>query len=273
MKESLVKYLAGLLDADGSLSFNFKRDSNREGLFFVGLQMKLSGSDAVDKHGFIESLPWETEMGKTSREGSNKQFVNWIVTKRADLEMLLPRIIKHMVIKAQHWNWMLLMWRQLRKESKTVTAQQRAALTQASKDSRKTQVGPLKPKNHLSWAWVAGYLDGDGCYSYRSGKYKSYKGREYKQWTIKIEAIAHVTDLPGLEMLQKCFGGKITTMNKSENVRVWSRSLGYQSRSFALSFLPKVAKHARLKRHKIDRMIHHHRQRLSVPGPKGQAIV
>lgn len=273
MKESLIKYLAGLLDADGSMSYGFKRDYNREDTFFISLRLSLAASDVVDKNGFVENLPFETGMGCTSRYGKKKQYINWIVGKRSDLEMIVPRLVKHMVVKGKHWNWMFTLWREQLRGEKTFSSYNRKMLTQAVKESRKTQTGPLKPKNHVTWAWLAGYLDGDGCYSYRSGKYKSYRGREYKQWTIKVTAIAHITDIVVLEMLKKCFGGRIVPMNKSSNVMIWERSLGYQNRSFALNFLPKVAKHSRLKRYKIDQMIYHHRQRLSVPGTKVQAIV
>lgn len=276
MNESLVKYLAGLLDADGSLSFAFRRDQNREDRFFIGLQLHLSASDNVDRHGFVESLPELTGMGSTSRYGKSGQFVTWAISRRADLEMLLPRLIKHMIIKAQHWHWMLGSWREWRGRrygQANICGQERESLSQAVKESRKLRVGPLREKNFPSWAWVAGYLDGDGCYGYRKGAYRSYKGRLYIQWTINVTAVAHVTDAVGLELLQKTFGGAIIEHGQSKNVLVWRRALGYQNRSFALTFLGKMARHSRLKRHKIDQMIHHHRQRLSVPGTAVQATV
>lgn len=272
MNESLVKYLAGLLDADGSLSFAFKHDQNREGRYFVGLKMSLTAALAIDTQGFAESLPAQTGMGTISIGGKSDQFRVWSVSKRSDLEMLLPRLIKHMVIKAKHWQWLLDYWRLIRSESKTCSIAERDALTAASKESRRLNVGPIKPKNHPTWAWLAGYLDGDGCYSYRS--YRVQKGKyDATQWTINVSAVAHVNDICVLEFLHGAFGGDIIEQGQSEHVKVWRRSLGYQNRDFALRFLPNIAKHSRLKRHKIDVMIHHHRQRLSVPGTKVQATV
>lgn len=268
MNETLIKYLSGLLDADGSLSFSFKHDHNREGRHFVGLSLKLAASDAVDKKGFVESLPETTGIGTTSRYGEKKQFVTWSISKRADLEKLLPRLIKHMVIKAQHWQWMLDEWRTVRANSATVSYAQRLELTKRSKESRRIRVGPARPKNRPTWAWLAGYLDGDGYYSYRK-----YVVNGYTQWSIYVSAVAHVTDISVLEFLKATFGGSIIGQGQSENVKVWRRSLGYQNKSFALDFLPNMAKHSKLKRHKINAIIHHHRQRLSIPGPKGQATV
>lgn len=269
MNESLVKYLAGLLDADGSLSFNFKADQTRPDRHFTGLMLSLASSDAIDRDGFIATLPELTGMGTVSREGRNAQFVNWKVARRADLEMLLPRLIKHMVIKGRHWQWLLDKWRELRAENKTCTTAERAALTAASKESRVGNVGPHKPKNHPTWAWLAGYLDGDGCYTHR----RNLAHTGYWQWTMNVSAVAHVNDICVLEFLQRSFGGLIAPQGQADGVKIWKRSLGYKNRDFALRFLPHMAKHSKLKRHKIEAMIHHHRQRLSVPGTKVQATV
>lgn len=268
MNESTVKYLAGLLDADGSLSFTFKSDQNRAGRYFLGLNLRLTAADAVDHHRFVESLPTTEGFGTTSRYGSAKQFCSWSMHKRSELEMFLPRVIKHMVIKGKHWQWMLDMWRTVREDNKTCSASERALLSEASRESRRSNHGPVKPKKYPTWAWVAGYLDGDGTYHYRSNVYNGYR-----QWVMNVSAVAHVNDIGVLEFLQRTFGGRIQPQGQSDNVRVWMRSMGYQNRDFALHFLSKVARHSRLKRHKIDAMIHHHRQRLSVPGVKAQAIV
>lgn len=266
MKEELVKYLAGLLDADGSLSFSFKSDPNRSDHNFIGLVLSLASSDAVDHHGFIDNLPTETGMGGLTRYGAKGQFKAWKVSKRADLEMLLPRLIKHMVIKARHWQWLLDQWRDRRRT--TCNDVERDALKEGSKLSR-MNAGPLRPKNHPTWAWVAGYLDGDGTYAYR--RHQTRPGEW--QWIMNVSAVAHRNDMVSLEFLQKAFGGFIYPQGQSPDVFIWRRSLGYQNRSFAERFLPNVAKHSRMKRHKIDAILNHHRQRLSVPGTKVQAIV
>jgi hypothetical protein len=266
MNETMVKYLSGLLDADGSLAFSFKKDRNREDTYFVGLALKLTASDAVDKNGFVESLPALTGFGSVSRYGKNKQFAVWTVAKRADLEMLLPRLTKHMVIKAKHWRWLLDCWRADRtgRGGWICNEQERQALHALSKQSRRERVGPLKPKNHPTWSWLAGYLDGDGTYHYRSWNHPE----GWVQWTINVSAVAHVNDIHVLQFLEKSFGGRIQDQGQSDNVKVWVRSLGYQNRDFALGFLPHMAKHSKLKRDKIDTIISHHRQRLSVPGPE-----
>jgi hypothetical protein len=261
MNESLVKYLSGLMDADGSLSFVFKKYDRIEDVFHLGACLSLASSDAVDERGFIDSLPTLTGMGGVYRYGKNGQFKSWKVNKRCDLEMLLPRLIKHMVIKGKHWQWMLETWREQR--GAQISTEFRGSLTATSKSSRIDNVGPVKPKNHPTWAWLAGYLDGDGWYRHK------YEVPPHNYWQINVGAVAHANDAEVLWFLHKAFGGAIFDHGQSPNVKVWRRNLGASDASFALRFLPNVAKHSRLKRHKIDQIIHHHRQRLSVPSPAG----
>lgn len=265
MNESLIKYLAGLLDADGSLCFSFKRYDKAEDTFFLGLTLTLASSEAVDERGFIDDLPNQTGMGGAYRYGKQKQFKTWTINKRSDLEKLLPRLIKHMVVKGRHWQWLLETWREQR--GAWLSTAQREELKAASKKSRVENAGPIKPKSHPTWAWLAGYLDGDGWYRHK------YQKPPANYWQINVGAVAHANDIHVLEFLHKAFGGVIRNQGQAENVMVWWRNLGVKDASFALRFLPNLAKHSRLKRHKIDQMIAHHRQRLSVPTPAGEATV
>jgi hypothetical protein len=254
MQESLVKYLSGLMDADGCLSFMFTPSKPGGDAFYVGLSLKLGCSEANDRHGFIDSLPALTSCGAVY--GEPKQCKMWAVTKRADLEKLLPRLIKHMALKGKHWQWLLDTRRKQRGVPLTKTECEQLAI--ASKKSRVENVGPVKPKKHPTWAWLAGYLDGDGHYSYKLFNSSGYR-------LMNVNAVAHNNDASVLEFLQTAFGGYIYEHGGAKHVKRWRRNLGFRDSSFALRFLPKVAKHSRLKRHAIDQIIHLHRQqRLSV---------
>jgi hypothetical protein len=264
LNESLVKYLAGLLDADGSLSFESHRGYDDR--VRISLKLHLVSSDPIDHHGFVMSLPALTGFGNVNRY--NDRYNQWFVGHRADLEMLVPRLIKHMVIKAQHWQWLLDYWRDYRSQAKGQKSLSEAEwkdLQAASRLSRATRVGPIKPKNHPTWAWLAGYLDGDGCFSFRTSKNKN----------MRVSVTAHACDVSALEFIQNSFGGTIRYNSRSEDLRVWWRGLGPSHTSFALDFLPKLVQHSRFKKHKIEQMIQFHsqRQRLSVRTPAGDAIV
>lgn len=263
MRESTIKYLAGLLDADGCLSLGPRR-GYKDGRIRLGLMLSIRSGDATDLTGVIASLPELTGLGQIHREAD--RFTIWTVTHRADLEMLLPRLIKHQVIKAKHWQWVLEFWRNWRsqdKGQKSLSEAEWETLRDEYKKSRRTRVGPIKPKNHPSWCWLAGYLDGDGCFSFRTSKNKN----------MRLSVTAHELDACGLEFLQKAFGGTIRTHSAKPHIKVWWRGLGPSNATFALNFLSKVARHARIKRYKIDQMIHWHRQRLSVSASTEEATV
>lgn len=238
VSESSIKYLAGLLDADGSLCL-VKRPNDK-----LGMRMSLGQTE--EGHWLLENLQEEYGCGSLSR-GSNPKMLYWNINKQSELEMLLPRICKYMILKATHW----------------------ARIYQAYKDndrqfdSRKSRSssGPFKSVKHPTWAWVAGYLDGDGHYLNKIQR----GGTKGKYRAMRVGAVAHTNDVFALELLQKAFGG--TIRQEKENIYRWYRNLGVSETSFALRFLPKVVKHSRLKKKKIENLIHTHRQRLSEKTP------
>ena len=228
------------------------------------IKLTLAAADVIDKNGFVASLPQLTGMGSIRRE--KDKYTYWLVTHRADLEMLLPRVIKHMVIKAQHWQWLLDYWRQWRAQDqgkKSMTEDEFDVFREQYRESRRTRVGPIKPKNHPTWAWLAGYLDGDGCFSFRTSR----------NHNMRLSVTAHITDVSALEFLQRSFGGTLKSNSRSDNIKVWWLGLGPRNRSLALRVLPMLVKHLRFKKHKVEQMIHFHRQRLSVSGATAQATV
>lgn len=265
--ETDVKYLSGLMDADGSLLFHFSPYKDR---WNISLKMVLQQSLSIDREGkFIDWL---------NTFGGFKQFIKiqeeahpnwsdanrWTVTSNQELNMLVPRLTKHMVVKAKHWQDMLEKYNSV--YGKSVTQSEMHELKEFAKTSRKN-VGPLKPKKHPTWAWVAGYIDGDGCYYMRKRK---------RNWGVSTEllvrVVSHNDDKQSLELLHKAFSGNLKA-NNHEDTHYWSRNLGNADRDFALHFLRKMVVHSRLKKHKIERLLHHHLQRLSESTAAADAIV
>lgn len=245
--ESEIKYLAGLLDADGSLSFRFTDKR-------VYLELSLAASESIDKHGFIE------ELGKKAGNISIREYPEknwspshqWRVSSKAELNMLLPRFIKHMVIKGTHWNNLLLKWREF--QTQILSDEQIEDLKKYSENSRLI-AKPLKPKVHPTWAWVAGYLDGDGCYTFK----KHCNPEAINCMTLKIMVVCHKNDSVGIEFLKKAFGGSI---KEEKDWLRWARNLGVKDSSFANKFLRKVHRHSMLKKWKIEQMLAFHNNRL-----------
>jgi hypothetical protein len=242
MNETDVKYLAGLLDADGHVGFDFTE--NRPYLC-----IRLTAADSIDRDGFVKNLPNTTGFGtscvKTKRENWASITV-WTVSRARDLEMLVPRLVKHMVIKGRHLQRMFDKWQELR--GKTLSDLEREQLVLLTKLSRQ-DAGPLKAKKHPTWAWVAGYLDGDGSYIFSHPP-------SHKNPRMLVQATAHENDVVGLELLYKAFGGRIENRGKnSPHILDWRHSLGKRDKAFALKFLSKMVLHTRLKKHKIEQMI------------------
>lgn len=254
--ETQIKYLAGLIDADGSLFFHFRKYNDR---FNVTLKLVLQQSMSIDHEGrFIKGLPeymgFNQEIDLQSQKETWSDANRWTVNSMSDLNMLIPRLTKHLVIKGKHFD--NLYSKYLTLHGKSVTELEMNELKEFSTNSR-TDTGPLKHKNHPTWAWVAGYLDGDGCYYMRHRK---------KNWGVQTElmvrVVAHDNDIVGLNLLYKAFGGTVKK-NNYENTHYWSRNLGNTDATFAVHFLKKVHFHSELKRHKIEQMLHHHSQRLN----------
>lgn len=266
LKETEIKYLAGLMDADGSLYFQFVPYNDK---YNVRLLLKLQQSISMDRGGkFIQSL--ESLGGSiqfvdlSSKNPEWADAYRWNVTSISDLNMIVPRLVKHMVIKAKHWENLLECYRNI--FGKSVSESEMIALKEFSKLSRKN-TGPIKDKKHPSWGWVAGYLDGDGCFHLRNRS----KGRG--KWTeLVVKVTSHNDDLQGINLLMKAFGGRIKK-NSHENTHTWSRNLGVKDRTFAIEFLRKVHFHSKLKKYKIETMLHYHSQRLSDKTSTEDAIV
>lgn len=266
LTETDVKYLAGLMDADGSLFFQFVPYKSQ---FNIRLLLKLQQSISIDKDGkFIKSLQqFGGGVQYIELTTKNENWANafrWNVTAMNDLNMLLPRLMKHMVIKAKHWDRLFRKYKEF--TGRSVTEQEMLELQEFSNISRK-DTGPLKEKKHPTWAWVAGYIDGDGCYYKRL---RNKNGRKYTEVIVRI--VAHTDDVVGLNLLYKAFGGRLD-QSSYENTYSWTRNLGPKDYQFAIMFLKKMHRNSRLKKWKIEQLLHYHSQRLSDKTSTEEAIV
>lgn len=251
--ESEIKYLAGLLDADGSLSLTHNNG-------YLGLVLNLELSESCDRNGqYILSLC--NRVGthyEREREGWSRQHT-WRVCKRSDLEVLIPRLVKHMVIKAKHWNYLLELFRE--NKAMKISDIEYQNLHSLSLNSRLI-TGPLHEKVHPTWAWATGYIEGDGWFLIRE--------REH-QIEMSVGVVSDENDRVGIDLLYKAFGG-IVKKDKEGHIR-WVRNLGPRDYSFVTRFLPKLIKHSKLKTHKMERILSIHSQRLNVSTPTGEVIV
>lgn len=244
MNETDIKYLAGLLDADGSMFFNYT--DNR-----VYLTIALDLSTGIDKD--MKYTGWLCDKLNirpcvTKRELSAKDSfsIKITISKRTTLETLVPRLLKYLVIKGKHLQNLYNKYRELRGQK--LSNDEISKLKEFVIESR-TNVGPIREKSWLPKAYVAGFIDGDGCYVMKrsSGSYN-------------VNIVSHLNDRIVADLLHKQYGGRV---HYQENWIRWVHPLGKQSKDFAISFLRDMHRHSRLKKWKIEQFLNYHLQRLT----------
>ena len=252
--ETLNKYLAGFVDADGTIAFHFNKTV--DGYFRIGLQF---GITQIDQRGrgfkLLQMLRDTYEVGSIT-DVPNKSQKYWKVASKNELEKFLPHIIKHMVIKGKHFQRMLEKRREL--SGVNLTKEQVDSLREFAKKSR-LDTGPTRHKKNPSPAWMAGYIDGDGY----------LRNAEREHW-LKIHV--QESDVVSVELIQNTWGGKIYPTTK-ENIKEFRLNLGASFYGTAKRFLSKIIPHLRLKRHDAEMILYWHKQRLNEKGSTDQAIV
>lgn len=248
--ETLNKYVAGFVDADGTLAFHFNKTV--DGFFRIGLQF---GITQIDNRGrgfkLLQDLRDAYDVGNiTDVKDKNQKY--WKVAGKNDLEKFLPHIIKHMVIKGKHFQRMLEKRREL--SGVDLTQDQVDELRRFAKESR-ADTGSTRYKKNASPAWLAGYIDGDG--------YLRCSGREH--W-LKIHV--QKSDVCSVELIQRTYGGKIYDTAK-ENIKEFRLNFGASFYGIATKVLKAIIPHLRLKRHDAEMILYWHKQRLNEKNPKG----
>lgn len=251
--ETLAKYIAGLTDADGSLSLTAAKLP--DGTFRPSLVFKIVQADSVDKDfKTITALHEATKLGRlqyTKAKGNKAPTCSWCISAYNELELFLPRIAKYLVIKGQHFKRSFDWYKSIR--GKRYNQQELTWFRQNLKQSR-ADAGPLKPKNYPSAAWLAGYTDGDGCL---------YGGSRQKLFTVSF----HKDDLCGVELIQKAFGGHIyhNLWKNNPNVSQYRLSIGgkKQLNATGVKFIRYILPHLKIKRHKAEQLLAMHQQRLN----------
>lgn len=261
--ETLAKYIAGLADADGSLAIGATKFDEK---FVPNLTFKITQAKSIDKDfKLMNYLFNNVKLGRlhicTNQKGNRADICEWAVSSRNELEIFLPRIIKYLVIKGTHFDRTLTWWRNIRGFSYDLQELQwfRKNLKQSRADT-----GSLKPKNYPSAAWLAGYVDGDGCL---------YLGPKQKMFTVSF----HKDDMVGPLFIQKAFGGNIYEhlWKNSPDVCQYRLTLGgkYKLNPTGEKFIRYILPHLHIKKHNAELLLAMNQQRLSEKAPTGEATV
>lgn len=209
------KYMAGFIDADGYLGVRCRVGARPDLIFEISQH---------EKFYFATIKPIMDEFGGQVRTKLEKYKV--LAMKCGPARKLYERLAKYMVIKhdiaIEYMNF-------IDHADIADTTQEVALYRKIVKDIKKQgRTSPLP--NYPSRKWLAGYFDGDGCFSV------SVKGG-YAYPTAMVVSAPHLSS--GIKLIQKAFGGSICTI--AEGNLAWQLALTDPSK--CILFLEFFAKH------------------------------
>jgi len=267
--EQLNKFLAGFIDSDGCFTMYYAK--GRNGKFRGYLMMCITQTDINDPdHQMMIALRSYFNLGILSFHTKDKSSVcEWRLAKKETL-ILLNRLRKHLRIKGTHVE--NLLWLQEEISKVEFNEEQLEDLKCFSKYSRRNSTWEKRPK-HPSWAWLAGYLAGDGHFRCRINRQVFDKRNNQLAYhnQLYVSATSSVEDGFILEFLQEHLGGKVCVIGGYPR---WTKGLGKSTETQALDILKNLRKYMCLEKKYliIERMIEFHEknksQRLSELGAK-----
>lgn len=244
--EQLNKYLAGFLDADGCLSLTF---NSYKGRYTISLTFMFLQSFSNDPDGsLIKAIHDFYNIGSiTYRDlrGDNtfSSVAVWTLGSKEFLK-LFSLIGKHLRIKGTHWD--NLTWLYMELKGFHLSEENIEELKLFSKCSRKNSKWLKHPK-HLSLAWFAGYLDGDGHYRLRNRqKFIKKFGKCCNANELSVQISCDIKDGHILSKIEEDYGGHCH--HHKDGHLVWKLALGKTSTVWALKLLKQLRKYSCLEK-------------------------
>ena len=237
LKETTIKYLAGIFDADASVGFSSDRRVKRNGK--INILPTLSFCQGEAGYALVE---WLAEQAGVPVNTNRQTGVKAIRLTGRKLSPLADRLVKFMVVKGSRLAFVVDYCR----EHKEVTIEE---FRRIQEEARRLH-GPKKPRNFVSSAWMAGWMDGDGYYTFR-----------HRRNTVELSANCDVKIVEkhhALELIHKTYGG---SLRKPGELLRWRLGLGKGNRARAMKFLKAMHKFSRIKREKTLMMLRFHRGR------------
>lgn len=199
------KYLAGLLDADGSFGVRYFR--RPQGDFRPAMFLQVSQKAVRDRVLYLlrDSFGGSVHtVHRVTGHGGGDQSV-WDMSHTEAMK-LLYRLDKYMVVKRGRAPLMIDYVHNNRRvaESSIEIHREQLAAIRAYKHTL---------PNYPTRKWMAGYFDGDGCFASRKDKKSGYA-------YLSLRITAHKTDDNGIRLLHKAFGGLIN-YSKGEHLPCW----------------------------------------------------
>jgi hypothetical protein len=220
------KYCAGLVDSDGYIGINVRKNQN--GTFKVDARVTIK--QRQDRSQVLRdiSAKWDISV-------FDDADTHCIVFSGNKARRFLEQIKKHLVIKPDVAEFILGSTPALCEEDELKVMKQRLKKLKAAP--------PKKEKNYPSRQWMAGYFDGDG--SIQADKH----GR------LRLQFTGHVNEQSALLLIQKAFGGSISV---SGNVAKLYINIPYRySKNKIAKIVGYFGKHTRIKNPQVQYVLGH----------------
>lgn len=217
-----LKYYAGLIDADGS--FDYRPAKRDNGSYYINLRVSVYQKDKTPLIPFAEyyGVPI-TVCGSVFN----------VTLHGAKARSFTQEALKHLVIKKGVAKFLL--------DTTQVTIPNEEELKKYRAMVKYMRSVPAPEKPYPSRKWMAGYVDGDGCIL------SSYRKKD-GVIEFKLLVVSHYTQVAGLHLMQKFFGGTvIPTANK--DVYRWGISLSISQGKRVLEYF---SKHLVMKKEQAD---------------------
>lgn len=252
--EVINKILAGYIDSDAYLGIDISSD-------YLRLRLAFSQSASNDPDfEILRSFQKFYNVGvvhyRTVDVGDATSRGEWCLCT-GDTVKLLNIIGKHLIIKGKLSEFLLEVYDAYKGIK---ISQEEYKNIKEVLDYFRTFGSPLKRKKHPSWAWLSGYIAGDGHLICRLGRKRrkfDKKVDKYYDMTYNELGIIIVSSVvEPLEFLKEHLKGNIYQKN---NYFFWKRSLGKGHKDFSLNFLVRIKPYMLhpKKYNKIERMIEH----------------
>lgn len=218
------KYIAGFLDADGSIGISW-----RGGKYKPQLTLSFSQKTSQDE---VLHLIQKDLGGMIRTKMVGKTCYSELCLRDKPAVMALNRIKKYLVVKRRYADVCL------QHVEAGVPREDWKDLAKQLKVERRVRSLPL-PK-HPTRKWLAGYFDGDGCVYGNSAK-----GRG--KAIIELSIASSDYDTEGLEIIHKVFGGGI--YQQKNGIRIWKL---FPPPSKLIEFFEFFGAHSVVKKDQID---------------------
>lgn len=185
------KYIAGFLDADGSIGVRFQADCNTP-------QMTVSFSQKTTQDEVLQRFHEELGGSYNYITVGGNQYSHLVYGGNIQSQRLLNRIKQFLVVKRHYADVCIDVC------SRKIAKEEIPVVREYLKIQRRQRALPL-PK-HPTRGWLAGYIDGDGCIAVQRLDKNSGNAN------LVLHIAASAFDTEGIEIIQKQFGGCVHDM-------------------------------------------------------------